>query len=80
MSDGRIKTGDSLMNFGGELNIASMAIKSSVDLTLSEKHTATVRSGIKKNSEKLITSQMKKVVTADKVADLYDEAPCQRRR
>ena len=70
MSDGRIKTGDYTMNFGGELNIASMAIKSSVDLTLSEKHTATVRSGIKKNSEKLITSQMKKVVTADKVADL----------
>lgn len=70
MSDGRIKTGDYAMNFGGELNIASMAVKASVDLTLNEKHTATVRSGIKKNSEKLITSQMKKVVTADKVADL----------
>jgi hypothetical protein len=68
-SDGRIKTGDFLMTFSGQLNTATTAVKSSIDLVLSEKHTATVRDGIKKNADKVITGSMKKVVTADKVAD-----------
>ena len=68
-SDGRIKTGDFLMTFSGQFNTATTALKSSIDLVLSEKHTATVRDGIKKNADKVITGSMKKVVTADKVAD-----------
>ena len=70
LSDGRIKTGDYTSNFSGQINIATTALKSSIDLSLSEKHTASVRDGIKKNTEKLITAQMKKIVTADKIADI----------
>jgi hypothetical protein len=65
-----IKTDDLTITFEGTVNTASTALNATADMTLNEKHTAQIRGGIKKNADKLITGKMKKVISADKVADI----------
>jgi hypothetical protein len=65
-----IKTDDLTITFEGTVNTASTALNATADMTLNEKHTAQIRSGVKKNADKLITGKMKKVISADKVTDV----------
>lgn len=69
LSDGRIKTDDFELEFGGMTNIHSKTIGLDVDMTLDEKHGDAIKSGIEKNARKVIKGKVKDYVKAESVAE-----------
>ncbi|MCL2155654.1 MAG: AsmA family protein [Leptospirales bacterium] len=69
LSEGKISTDDYGLTFGGSVNIASMGLNLSSDMTLANKYTEKVKGQISKQAEKAITGQAKNYVKPETIAD-----------
>jgi len=69
LSNGKISTDDYGLTFGGSVNIASMGLNLSSDMTLANKYTEKVKGQISKQAEKAITGQAKNYVKPETIAD-----------
>lgn len=69
LSDGKIDTDDFTALFGAQVNLATLSIKSDIDLSIEKKHTDSVKTRMSKNIDKLIVGKAKKVVKADKITE-----------
>ncbi len=67
LKEGNIKTGNFAMGFGGSASTNTKAIDMKMSLLLAKKHGDSIRKGIDKTAEKLITGTMKKYVKKEQV-------------
>ena len=70
LEEGKIATKDYALAFRGKVNVVSMGLDLTSEMTLAEKNTAEVKSRAAKAAEKLITGKARDYVKADKVADI----------
>lgn len=69
LKDGKFGNDDYTLNFGGKVNVASMALDLNTDMTMASKHTEKVKKQTSRLAEKVITGKMKEYVKAEQIAD-----------
>jgi hypothetical protein len=69
LDGGKLKTDDITLDFKGTHNIHSKSLDADIDMIVADSHKQTIKSGIQDNAGKLITGNLAKIVSPEKVAD-----------